>query len=65
MRAGPGLHIIKVEERRRGGAQSFEDAKDEIRTRLIEEQGGSYRQQFVAELRRGALVEVKLPELKP
>lgn len=65
VRVGTGLHIIKVEERRRGGAQSFEQAKDEIRTRLMEEQGESYRQQFVAELRRGALVDVKLPELKP
>ena len=31
----------------------------------MEEQGESYRQQFVAELRRDALVDVKLPELKP
>ncbi len=65
VRVGAGLHVIKVEERRRGGAQTFEEAKDEIRTRLMEEQGEGYRQQFVAELRRDALVDVKLAELKP
>ena len=65
VRVGQGLHVIKVEERRRGGAQTFEQAKDDIRARLTEQQGESYRQQFVAELRRDALVDVKLPELKP
>lgn len=65
VRVGAGLHVIKVEDRRRGGARTFEEAKEEIRTRLMEEQGESYRQQFVAELRRDALVDVKLAELKP
>jgi peptidyl-prolyl cis-trans isomerase SurA len=63
VRAIGGLHILKVEERSRGGARTFEEAKDEIRARLLEEQGESYRQQYVAELRRDALVDVKLPEL--
>ncbi|HEX9242377.1 MAG TPA: peptidylprolyl isomerase [Anaeromyxobacter sp.] len=64
VRAGPGLHIVKVEERRLGGAKSFEDAKEEIRNRLLEEQLGQTRQQVLDELRKSAVVEVKLPELR-
>lgn len=63
--AGPGIHILKVEERRRGGGKTFEQAREEIRQRLGEEQAETYRQQYVAELRRDALIDVKLAELKP
>lgn len=63
--AGPGIHILKVEERRRGGGKSFEQAREEIRQRLGEEQAENYRQQYVAELRRDALIDVKLSELRP
>jgi peptidyl-prolyl cis-trans isomerase SurA len=64
VRAGPGLHVLKVEERRTGGGKKFEDVAEEIRNRLFEEQVGTYRQQYIDELKKGALVEVKLPELK-
>ncbi|HSD21412.1 MAG TPA: peptidylprolyl isomerase [Anaeromyxobacter sp.] len=64
VRAGPGLHVFKVEERRVAGAKSFDDAKEEIRSHLIEAQAGTYRQQLIAELRRDALIEPKLPELQ-
>jgi peptidyl-prolyl cis-trans isomerase SurA len=64
VRAGPGLHVLKVEARRRGGAKSFEEAKDEIRARLIDEQAGATRQQYLEELRRGATIDVKVPELR-
>ncbi len=64
VRAGPGLHVVKVEGRRVGGARSFEDAKEEIRNRLLEEQVGQTRQQVLEELRKGAVVEVKIPELR-
>lgn len=64
VRAGPGLHILKVEARRTGGARSFEDAKEEIRNRLLDEQVTATRQQFLDELRKDAVVEVKIPELK-
>jgi peptidyl-prolyl cis-trans isomerase SurA len=62
--AGPGLHIVKVEARRVGGARSFDDAKEEIRNRLLDEQVSATRQQVLDELRKGAVVEVKVPELK-
>jgi peptidyl-prolyl cis-trans isomerase SurA len=64
VRAGPGLHVLKVDGRRRGGAKGFEDAKEEIRVRLLDEQAGSARQQYLEELRRNASVDVKIPELK-
>ena len=64
VRAGPGLHILKVEARRTGGGKSFEEAKEEIRTRLYEEQVGSYRQAYIEELKKSALIEVKMPGLK-
>jgi peptidyl-prolyl cis-trans isomerase SurA len=64
VRVGPGLHILKVEERRVGGAKAFDEAKEEIRERLTNEQLDSYKQQYLEELRRDSLVDVKLPELK-
>lgn len=64
VRAGPGLHVVKVEERRVGGGRSFEEVADEIRLRLYEEQVGAYRQQYIEELKRGALVDPKIPELR-
>jgi len=64
VRAGPGLHILRVEERRLGGAKSFEQAKEEIRERLLNEQGERYRDQYLAELRKDAMIDLKLPELK-
>lgn len=64
VRAGPGLHVLKVEERRVGGARSFEQVKEELRERLSNEQLDTYRQQYIEELRRDAIVDVKLPELK-
>jgi peptidyl-prolyl cis-trans isomerase SurA len=62
--AGPGLHIVKVEARRIGGARSFDDAKEEIRNRLLDEQVTATRQQVLDELRKGAVVDVKIAELK-
>ncbi|WP_242344237.1 peptidylprolyl isomerase [Anaeromyxobacter terrae] len=64
VRAGPGLHVFKVEERRVAGEKSFEDAKEEIRAHLVDQQAGTYRTQLIAELRRDALIEPKLPELQ-
>ncbi len=59
-----GLHILKVEARRRGGARTFEEAKEEIRDRLANEQVEAFRNQYVAELRKDALIETRIPELK-
>jgi peptidyl-prolyl cis-trans isomerase SurA len=64
VRAGPGLHLFKVEERRLGGGRDLEKVKDEIRDRLAMEQSQTYRGQYLAELKRDAVIEVNLPELR-
>ncbi len=64
VRAGPGFHILKVEARRRGGGKSFQEAQEEIRSRLYEEQVSSFRQAYIEELKKEAVIEVKIPELK-
>jgi peptidyl-prolyl cis-trans isomerase SurA len=64
VRAGPGLHVVEVLARRTGGARSFDDAKEDIRNRLLEEQVNQTRQQVLDELRKGAVVDVKIPELR-
>lgn len=64
IRAGPGLHVLKLEERRVGGGKGFDEVKEELRDRLSNEQLDTYKQQYIEELRRDALIDVKLPELK-
>ena len=64
VRAGPGLHVLKLEGRRMGGAKGFDEVKEELRERLTNEQLDGYKQQYLDDLRREALVDVKLPELK-
>jgi peptidyl-prolyl cis-trans isomerase SurA len=64
VRTRPGIQILQVEERRGGGVRPIEEVKEEVRDRLVNEQGDTYRAQYIAELRKDAIVEVKLPELK-
>ena len=63
LRVGPGLHLLQAADRRLGGGRSFDAVKDEIRERLSMEQFATYRDQYVAELRRGAAIQVRVPEL--
>jgi peptidyl-prolyl cis-trans isomerase SurA len=64
VRTRGGYQILRVEERRGGGVRPLDEVKDEIRDRLMNEQIETYRNQFVADLRKDALIEVKLPELR-
>lgn len=64
IRAGPGFHILQVVEKRRADGRPFEDVKEIIRDRLIAEQAESYRAQYVAELRREAVIDIRIPELQ-
>ena len=64
VKARAGFHILKVDERRTGGAKTFDEVKEEIRDRLTNEQVDTFRNQYVADLRRDALIEVRIPELK-
>jgi peptidyl-prolyl cis-trans isomerase SurA len=59
-----GYHILKVEERRVGVVRPFEEVKEDIRDRLTNEQLATYQDQYVAELRRDAAIETRIPELQ-
>jgi peptidyl-prolyl cis-trans isomerase SurA len=63
VRTKSGFQIVQLEERRGGAARPFEQVKDEIRDRLTNEQVDSYRKQYVAELRKDAVIDIKIPEL--
>ena len=64
VRTRTGFQILKVEERRGGEPRPFDEVKDEIRDHLTNDQADVLRQQYVAELRKDAFVELRLPELK-
>ncbi len=64
VRAGNGVHILKVDERRKAKGSTFAEVKETIRDRLVSEQAEEYRSQYVAELRRDAHIETRIPELK-
>jgi peptidyl-prolyl cis-trans isomerase SurA len=59
-----GFQILQVEARRGGGAKPLAEVKEEIRDRLVNEQGDRYRTQFIADLKKDAVIDVKMPELK-
>jgi len=59
-----GFQILQVEARRGGGAKPLGEVKEEIRDKLTNEQGDRYRTQFIAELKKDAVIDVKMPELK-
>lgn len=65
VRTKAGFHILKAEERKSAGQQPLDEVKDAIRDRLASERVESQRVQYLAELRKEAVVEVRLPELKP
>ncbi len=64
LRTRTGYQILQVEERRGGGLRPLDEVKEEIRDRLVNEQADSYRAQFIAELRKDAIIDLKLPDLK-
>jgi peptidyl-prolyl cis-trans isomerase SurA len=64
VRTRTGWQILKVEDRRGGQVRPFDEAKEEIRDRLANEQVESYRAQYVAELKKDAVIDVRMPELK-
>jgi peptidyl-prolyl cis-trans isomerase SurA len=65
VRTPTGYHILKAEDRRMGGARPFDEVKEAIRDRLTAEQIETYRTQYVAELRKEAVIDVRIPELTP
>ena len=64
VRTRNGYQILKVEGRRGGEPRPFDQVKDEIRDKLTYEQGDVLRKQYVSELKKDAVVELRLPELR-
>jgi peptidyl-prolyl cis-trans isomerase SurA len=64
VRTRTGFQILKVEDRRGGTVRPFDEVREEIRDRLANDQVETYRQQYVAELKKDAVIDVRMPELK-
>jgi peptidyl-prolyl cis-trans isomerase SurA len=64
VRTRTGFQILKVEDRRGGTVRPFDEVKEDIRDHLANEQVETYRQQYVAELKKDAVIDVRIPELK-
>jgi len=64
VRTRQGIHVLRVDERRGGEPRPFEEAVEEVRGRISLERFGGYQEQFVADAKRDALIEVRLAELK-
>jgi len=65
VRTRAGFLVLKLEGRRGGGPRPLDEVKDAIRDRLTNEQLESYRAQYIAELRKDALIETRISELSP
>ena len=63
VRAKAGWIILKAEDRRTAKAPPLEDVRERIKEKLGAQQAEGYRKQYVDELRREAVIEVKMPEL--
>lgn len=55
-----GWHVLKVEERKALAAPPLDEVKDQLRDRMLRGQMEKYTEQYVQELRAGAVVEVKI-----
>lgn len=64
VRARTGWIILKADDRRTGKAPPMEDVKERIREKLASQQGEAYRKQYIDELKREAIIELKMPELE-
>jgi peptidyl-prolyl cis-trans isomerase SurA len=59
-----GWHVIQVVERRAPSPKPFEQIRDELRDRLWREQMQRHTEQYVQELRKQAVIDIKIADLK-
>lgn len=64
VRARTGWIILKADDRRSASAPPLEEVKERIREKLAAQQGETYRKQYIEELKREAIIELKIPELE-
>ena len=64
VRAKTGWIILKADDRRTGKAPPLEEVRDRIREKIGNQQAENYRKQYIEELKREAIIELKIPELE-
>jgi peptidyl-prolyl cis-trans isomerase SurA len=64
VRTSFGWHVIKLEDTRQAAARPFDEVKEALREKLYREQVEKQTLAYIAELRRGAAVDVKIAELR-
>jgi peptidyl-prolyl cis-trans isomerase SurA len=64
IRAKTGWIILKADDRRTGKAPPLDEVKDRIREKIGNQQAETYRKQYIDELKREAIIELKIPELE-
>ena len=64
VRAKNGWIILKADDRRTGKAPPLEEVRDRIREKIGNQQAENYRKQYIEELKRDAIIELKIPELE-
>ena len=64
VRAKTGWIILKADDRRTAKAPPLEEVRDRIREKIGNQQAELYRKQYLEELKREAVIELKLPELE-
>jgi len=60
IRTASGLHLMKLDERTSGNQRPFDKVKEEIRSRLFEDRGERYFQDWIKDLRKNAYIEILL-----
>lgn len=55
-----GFHILKVVEKKRGETLTFEMAKDSIHEKIVQEESEKRYKDYLAKLRKGSYIEVKI-----
>ena len=64
VRAKTGWIILKADDRRTAKAPPIDDVKERIREKIGNQQAEVYRKQYIDELKREAIIELKIPELE-
>ena len=64
VRAKTGWIILKADDRRSSKAPPLDDVKEKIREKIGNQQAEIYRKQYIDELKREAIIELKIPELE-
>jgi len=60
VRTNFGWHILKVEERRSVAATSYEEMRPKLENKLLQEKTDKFLEQYVAELKQKASIDVKM-----